>query len=57
MAHESAECLAEGNVGDSEWHQRATQVPFYGNTSWLDESRHHKSTSTKCDARDGEPRC
>jgi mono/diheme cytochrome c family protein len=57
MAHESEECLAEGSVWKSERLQRRAQVPFLGNTGWLDESQRAGRTSTECGANDGEPRC
>jgi hypothetical protein len=57
MAHESEECPSEGSVWKSERLQRRAQVPFPGNTGWLDENRRARSTSTKCGAHDGEPGC
>jgi hypothetical protein len=47
-AHESEDCSSEGSVWKNEWLQRGAQVPFPGNTGWLDESGRVGSTSTEC---------
>ena len=57
MAHESKEYLSEGCVWKSECLQRRVQVPFHGNTGWLDESGRVGSIGTEYGAHDGELGC